>query len=255
MSTVVLIRHGRSTSNAAGTLAGRTPGVVLDDHGRAQARTLGERLRGVTPAAVVCSPLERCQETIGIALEAAGITAEVVTDERVQETDYGHWSGRLLKDLAQEPVWATVQTSPSTAEFPGGERMLAVRERMVETVLEWNARLPSDAVWLLVSHGDPINGLLSWALGMDYDKVQSLMVDPASTSVIHLPPTDAEVGSPRGIVRVACVNGVAGPLTAFVRPPAAEGGQVGGGTGATGQSDAHETIGTETGESSSRVAP
>ncbi|MGJ6981233.1 MSMEG_4193 family putative phosphomutase [Aestuariimicrobium soli] len=252
MSTLVLIRHGRSTSNAAGTLAGRTPGIVLDDVGRQQAETLGDRLAGVQPAAVVCSPLERCQQTIRIALDRAGIDTEVTTDDRVQETDYGQWSGRPLKELATEPGWATVQTSPSTAEFPGGERMLAVRERMVETVLDWNARLPAEAVWLLVSHGDPINGLLTWALGMDYDRVQSLMVDPASTSVVHLPPPDAT--EERGIVRVACVNGVAGPLRAFVRPPTAAGGQVGGGTGATGEADQPAGGDAEV-EPSSRVRP
>ncbi|CAI9398621.1 MULTISPECIES: MSMEG_4193 family putative phosphomutase [Aestuariimicrobium] len=234
MSTLVVVRHGRSTSNAAGTLAGRTPGIVLDEVGHQQAATLGERLAGVRLAAVVCSPLERCQQTASRALDIAGISIEVSTDERVQETDYGHWSGRLLKDLAKEPAWRTVQTAPSQAQFPGGERMLEVRERVVDAVLDWNARLPVDAVWLLVSHGDPISGLLTWALGMDYDRVQSLMVDPASASIIHLPPPGAEAGSPQAIVRVATVNSVAGPIGAFVRTPDAAGGQVGGGVGATG---------------------
>ena len=245
MSTLVLIRHGRSTSNSAGTLAGRTPGVTLDDVGRTQAEALGERLRGVTPAAVVCSPLERCQQTIALAREVAGFDTDISTDDRVQETDYGSWSGRLLADLAKEPEWATVQTSPSTAVFPDGERMHDVRDRMVEAVLDWNARLPTDAVWLLVSHGDPITGLLSWALGMPYDRVQSLMVDPASTSVIHLPSAEAlsasregGSGDPSAIVRVATVNAVAGPVASFVRQPAAPGAQVGGGVGATGSDHA-----------------
>ena len=36
--TVILLRHGRSTSNTAGTLAGRSEGVDLDDKGREQAQ-------------------------------------------------------------------------------------------------------------------------------------------------------------------------------------------------------------------------
>ncbi|MCV7162825.1 histidine phosphatase family protein, partial [Mycobacterium stomatepiae] len=35
--TVILVRHGRSTSNTSGVLAGRTEGVELDDLGREQA--------------------------------------------------------------------------------------------------------------------------------------------------------------------------------------------------------------------------
>ncbi|MER6797687.1 histidine phosphatase family protein, partial [Amycolatopsis mediterranei] len=40
MSTVILLRHGKSTANGAGILAGRSPKVNLDDTGRAQAEKL-----------------------------------------------------------------------------------------------------------------------------------------------------------------------------------------------------------------------
>ena len=45
--TVILLRHGRSTSNTAHTLAGRTEGVELDEKGAAQAAALVERLEGL----------------------------------------------------------------------------------------------------------------------------------------------------------------------------------------------------------------
>ncbi|MGB8946414.1 MAG: histidine phosphatase family protein, partial [Streptomyces sp.] len=37
MPTLILVRHGRSTANTAGLLAGWTPGVALDERGTAQA--------------------------------------------------------------------------------------------------------------------------------------------------------------------------------------------------------------------------
>ena len=43
MATVLLLRHGRSDSNAGGTLAGHLP-TELDDVGRAQAAAVGARL-------------------------------------------------------------------------------------------------------------------------------------------------------------------------------------------------------------------
>ena len=64
MTTVLLVRHGRTTANAGGVLAGWTPGVRLDETGRGQAQALGRRLADVPLSAVVSSPLERCRETV-----------------------------------------------------------------------------------------------------------------------------------------------------------------------------------------------
>ena len=64
MATVVLLRHARSTANGSGVLAGRTPGVELDETGRKQAEELVARLEPVPLAAVVSSPLLPCEQTI-----------------------------------------------------------------------------------------------------------------------------------------------------------------------------------------------
>ena len=39
MTTVILLRHGRSTANTGGVLAGWTPDVHLDETGQLQAQT------------------------------------------------------------------------------------------------------------------------------------------------------------------------------------------------------------------------
>ncbi|MFF1798371.1 histidine phosphatase family protein, partial [Kitasatospora sp. NPDC058263] len=62
MPTLLLVRHGRSTANTAGILAGWTPGVDLDDTGREQAAALAGRLAAIPVAQVVSSPLERCRQ-------------------------------------------------------------------------------------------------------------------------------------------------------------------------------------------------
>ena len=63
MTTVILLRHGRTTANTGGDLAGWTPGVQLDETGAAQVAAVAERLAKVPLAAVVSSPLERCRQT------------------------------------------------------------------------------------------------------------------------------------------------------------------------------------------------
>ena len=97
--TVVLLRHGRSTSNTAHTLAGRTPGVELDDHGRKQAEGVVDRLVGLDIAEIVRSPLLRCEQTVGPIAVDRGLTP--VVEDRLIEVDYGDWTGRPLKELLE----------------------------------------------------------------------------------------------------------------------------------------------------------
>ncbi len=189
MATVILVRHGRTTANASGTLAGRLPGVGLDETGSAQAARAGERLAGVPLAAIVSSPLERCRQTAKVIAGARTDPIRVTTDRGITECDYGAWQGRPLNELAKEKLWSLVQTQPSAAVFPGGESMSAMQGRAVAAVRRQDAALEAEhgpgAVWVAVSHGDIIKSLLADALGMHLDLFQRLHVDPASVSVIR----------------------------------------------------------------------
>lgn len=184
MSTVLLVRHGRTSANTAGVLAGWTEGVSLDDAGRAQVAALGERLRSLPLTAVVTSPLQRCRETATALLDGRDTACHV--DDRVGEVRYGDWSGKELKALAKDPLWQVVQQHPSAMTFPGagGESMRDMQARAVDAVRDWNARLGEDAVYVVVSHGDVIKAVLADALGAHLDQFQRIVVDPASVSVI-----------------------------------------------------------------------
>ncbi len=185
MTTVLLVRHGRTTANGAGVLAGWKEGVGLDDGGRDQVRALATRLRPVPLAAVVTSPLQRCLETTDLMLEGRD-PVERHLDERVGEVHYGDWSGLELKKLAKDPLWKVVQNHPSAMTFPGagGEAMRDMQVRAVAAVRDWNTRLGDDAVYVVVSHGDVIKAVLADALGLHLDQFQRLVVDPASVSVV-----------------------------------------------------------------------
>jgi probable phosphomutase (TIGR03848 family) len=189
MATVILVRHGRTTANAAGTLAGRLPGVKLDDTGASQAERAGERLATVPLAGVVSSPLERCRQTARAIVRAQAGAPRVSMDRGITECDYGEWQGRPLKELAREKLWSTVQTQPSAAAFPGGESMAAMQARAVTAVRRHDAAVEAEhgpaAVWVAVSHGDVIKSVLADALGMHLDLFQRLLIDPASISIVR----------------------------------------------------------------------
>ncbi|MFJ1545582.1 histidine phosphatase family protein [Streptomyces sp. NPDC088246] len=188
MPTLILVRHGRSTANTAGVLAGRTPGVALDERGAAQAMALPGRLAVLPLAAVVSSPLQRCRETLQPLLEARpGLVLH--TEERISECDYGDWSGRKLAELTDEPLMSVVQQHPSAAAFPGGESMRAMQARAVDAVRDWNARIEAehgdDAAYVMCSHGDIIKAVVADALGMHLDLFQRIQADPCSITAIR----------------------------------------------------------------------
>ena len=185
--TVILLRHGRSTSNTAGVLAGRSEGVDLDDKGREQAAGLIDRIGDLSIRAVVCSPLLRCRRTVEPLAEA--LCLEPLIEDRLAEVDYGEWTGRKIGDLVSEPLWRVVQAHPSAAVFPGGEGLAQVQARAVSAVREHDRRLAElhegDALWVACTHGDVIKAVIADAYGMHLDGFQRVTADPGSVSVIR----------------------------------------------------------------------
>lgn len=192
MATVILVRHGRTTANTAGVLAGRSPGVRLDERGREQVARLGERLAGLPLRGIVSSPMVRCRETAAAIAGRQQPEARVERESALAEVDYGEWTGGTLKTLSKEPLWRTVQAHPSAVTFPGGESMSGMAARSVAAVRRWDARVAAehgdDAPWVAVSHGDVIKAILADALGIHLDQFQRIVVDPASVSVVRYTP-------------------------------------------------------------------
>jgi probable phosphomutase (TIGR03848 family) len=184
VTTVLLLRHGL-TAMTGPVLAGRTPGVHLDERGTAQAAQVAQRLAGVRLQAIVSSPLERCQETAHALVDGRDLAVE--TEPRLIECGYGDWTGQELKKLSKDPLWKVVQAHPSAATFPGeeGESLRAAQARAVDAVRSWNAKLGDDATWLACSHADIIKSVVADALGMHLDEFQRIVVDPCSVTVIR----------------------------------------------------------------------
>lgn len=231
MATVLLVRHGL-TAMTGPVLAGHTPGVHLDERGRAQAEAMAARLVPVPLAAAVTSPLERCVETAQAVLAGRSLVSSI--EPRLAEVRYGDWTGKPLKDLAKQPLWRVVQAHPSAVVFPGaeGEALAGAQSRAVSAVREWDARIAAsagpDAVWLACSHGDIIKAVLADALGLHLDLFQRIVVDPCSVSVVRYTDTRPFV---------LRVNDTGGDVAALLPPkrrrrrkPAADA-AVGGGAG------------------------
>ena len=222
MTTVLLVRHGRTSANASGVLAGWTPGVHLDDDGREQAKRTAQRLADLPVDGFVTSPLERCRETAEILSANHGSAARLNSDLDLAECRYGEWTGRPLAELREEPLWQAIEHTPGSVTFPNGESMAGMQGRALQAVRRWNARFGPHGGYVAVTHGDVIKAILADALGMHLDMFQRIVVDPCSISVIRY-------GAQRP--QVLRMNDVDGDLSGLLGRSGDDAARLGGGDG------------------------
>jgi len=175
---LLLIRHGQNDW-VGDRLAGWTPGVHLNDEGRAQAAGLVEKLAEVPLAAVYSSPLERTIETAQPLADAHQLPVQV--REGLGEAQYGEWTGKSLKKLQKDKLWPVIQVYPSGARFPGGESMREIQARIVAELDTIRDAHPGQTV-AAISHSDPIKMAVAHYLGLPLDLFQRLVIEPASVT-------------------------------------------------------------------------
>ncbi|MDQ2650221.1 MAG: histidine phosphatase family protein [Actinomycetota bacterium] len=172
---LIVVRHGRTATNAAGRLLGRAD-PSLDDLGRQQAAATADHLlETMRPARVVCSPLARTRETA----EAFGLP--VTVDERWIELDYGSLEGTKLVEVPKD-YWQRWQSDIDFAP-EGGESLSGLGER-VRAACEDLADEAAEADVVVVSHVSPIKAAVAWALGVDDQVSWRMFVAPASITKI-----------------------------------------------------------------------
>ena len=98
---VYLARHGETAWTISRQHTG-PDGYPADGRGEANARSLGERLKGETFELVFISPLGRARRTC----ELAGFGAQGRLETDLLEWDYGEYEGRTTAQIrAERPDW------------------------------------------------------------------------------------------------------------------------------------------------------
>ncbi len=191
MPLMIFVRHGENDYVKTGKLAGRLPGVHLNDRGKAQAQTVAQllcqKLKGAPVKHIYSSPLERTQETAQPIAQAFGV--DVVTLEGLIEVDIGDWQDQELKKLRRLKLWRQVQGNPSLFNFPGGEAFVTAQHRICQAVNTLAAQVDPKDILILVSHSDPIKLAVAYYLGMPLDCFQRLAVAPASITTLYISET------------------------------------------------------------------
>ena len=117
---VYLARHGETAWTVTGQHTGLSD-LPLTERGECNARSLGERLSGMTFAKVLTSPLRRATRTC----ELAGFAQVAETDPDLVEWNYGKYEGLRTADILRErPDWQLFRDG-----CPGGESPQQVAAR------------------------------------------------------------------------------------------------------------------------------
>jgi probable phosphoglycerate mutase len=183
MTTILLIRHGEN--NLLGRrLAGRMPGVHLNENGKQQARQVAEALCKAPIKAIYSSPLERAIETAEPLAQMLGLEIQIVPG--VIELGLGDWQGKTLKQLGRLKLWKVVQERPSEMRFPNGESFAEAQQRTVAQIEQIAAAHEENDLVACFSHADIIRLACAYYLGMSLDHFQRVAANPASISVIHI---------------------------------------------------------------------
>lgn len=190
MPLLLLIRHGENDHVKSGKMAGRIPGVHLNDNGRKQAQALAEALKDIPLKAVYSSPLERAMETAAPIAQARNL--DIIQEPDLMDTDIGKWQGKSWKVLRLRKVWKIVQHAPSRFRFPEGESFTEAQTRYVNAleriVIKHNK--PRDII-AVVFHADPIKLAVSHFLGLSLDHFQRLSCETGSMTALHVSDSNA----------------------------------------------------------------
>jgi len=191
MPLFLLIRHGENDYVKTGKLAGRTPGVHLNERGQKQAADLAEALKDVPITAIYASPLERAVETAEPIARVRGLELQLVPN--LMDTDIGEWQGAELKKLSKLPEWKIVQQAPSRFRFPGGDSFAEQQVRLVNEIERLRAEHKPEDIIAVVFHADPIKMVVAYFLGMPLDHFQRISCSTGSLTVLHLSESGANL--------------------------------------------------------------
>jgi broad specificity phosphatase PhoE len=167
-----LVRHGATEWAENGRHTGRTD-IPLNETGREQAVTLGERLRGHTFALVLTSPLSRASDTARL----AGFADVAEVDDDLREWDYGDVEGMRTEEIRERyPGW-TIWRGP----WSGGETIDDVATR-ADRVLARVRTVDGDV--LVFSHGHLLRVFAARWLGLEPDAGGMLALSTATISLL-----------------------------------------------------------------------
>lgn len=181
-TTILLVRHGETDSNAEGRIQGQT-NTPLNERGRSQAQALADELAGEAIAAVYSSDLDRARETAEIL--AGRLDLPVVVDPALRERNFGSWEGRTVDELEARWPGAWARWREGDEGEGDVEDHLALAARVRDAIHRLAAAHPGERI-LVVAHGGAMRVILTDAAGLTYPQARREQRNIANCDVSRL---------------------------------------------------------------------
>ena len=185
MTTLIFVRHGETSWSRTKehTIRGRID-ISLNENGKRQATAVGESLKNEKIYCVYSSPLERSFKTAEAIARHHGLP--VTTHQDFIDLDFGDWQGKLHEDLERNypGLYAQWINSPETVEFPHGETLGTVRERIETAISELVVKHRNETI-CIVSHGVVLRIVLCYLHNQSIDKYWNYHMDNCAITIVE----------------------------------------------------------------------
>jgi len=161
---VILVRHGQSTYNLENRFTGWKD-VPLTNKGINEAIDCSQLLMDIKFNICYTSNLKRAQNTLKLILEGLKQTPKIITDQALNERDYGDLIGKNKLETAkrygakQVEIWRRSYDVPP----PGGESLKMTCERVIpyfKNVILNNINMNNYSNTLIAAHGNSIRAII-----------------------------------------------------------------------------------------------
>jgi broad specificity phosphatase PhoE len=169
---VFAIRHGETAWSLSGQHTGTTD-IPLTDNGRRLAERMRPMLARNVFGLVLCSPMQRAQETC----ELAGFGDKAIIDSDLVEWNYGKYEGLTPKQIHEAaPGWLIFRDG-----CPGGEAPEQVGAR-VDRVIARSRTVDGDIA--LFAHGHVLRVLVARWIGLPASGGQHFLLNTGTLCVL-----------------------------------------------------------------------
>lgn len=198
-TTVVIVRHGQSTSNAKRIIQGHHDTAVLTDLGEQQARTVGKTLDSLKMDAVYASPLKRARRTCELIVETMGEAGnappEITITDQIKEINLPLWESRYFDDVEAEypEMYKAWRQDPNNFKMPvpnddgSTHDFYPARDIWERAIVFWQEVLAKHQgqTVLIVAHSAINRALVGSAIGLGPESLNSMGQDNCAINVLN----------------------------------------------------------------------
>jgi broad specificity phosphatase PhoE len=182
---ILLVRHGETDFNLTHRFQGRID-IPLNKTGNNQAQALALALKDELLTAIYSSSLIRAMETAR-SIKAFHPSTPLFEEGGLTEMDLGEFDGMQANDWGShhQEFYKTWRATPSRLKMPGGESLVEVQIRAIDTLERIIKPYPPGSTLLLCSHNFVNRTIICHALGLPLDRFRDFQQDAAALNILY----------------------------------------------------------------------